>query len=344
TGTLLDTPRLYISEQNGPLRRVFARGEEFLVIARESSDPLTYGYWRISAIDGSVQRFQPALVDPLPDLAASTGATWLMVTAVPGTSTSRAQVYASDFTPVGEPIPLPFSTSTMGLVPGEGQYLATQYGRAVRISEAGELLDPEPIVYSAYKKDLTRGAYHDGVYQLAWAGQGIGSSVWASRIDAQTGTPLDPDDTFNEISGAKLLRTHTSYATGDFSVTRIDGDIVVHWLLSNGDVQGVRVDPATGMRANGSVSAPPTMARLSSLSYDPPYELHGLGTSALLVEVSRRIRTGPAEATSRIVEFGGARPINVPSFSRIQPAAAFNGENYLVAFRYRSYQAEVISK
>src|SRR5690606_38276984 len=167
TGTLLDTPRLYISEENGPLRRVFARGEEFLVIARESSDPLTYGYWRISATDGSVQRFQPALVDPLPDLAASTGATWLMVTAVPGTSTSRAQVYASDFTPVGEPIPLPFSTSTIGLVPGEGQYLATQYGRAVRISEAGELLDPEPIVYSAYKKDLTRGAYHDGVYQLA---------------------------------------------------------------------------------------------------------------------------------------------------------------------------------
>ncbi|AUX20502.1 uncharacterized protein SOCEGT47_009740 [Sorangium cellulosum] len=331
TGALVDMPRIRLGVAELVLG-VLARDDEFLVVtARDQPDP-DVRYHRIRGSDGRV------LEDPTPRLPAAppthmaaAGASYLFLVRTAG-SEREARLYDAELNPVGDPVILP-SSLARSLTPGEGQYLVAGYGQALRISEAtGAALDPAPIEFSRYNgSDSPLGVYKDGVYQLVWADQ---SAVYGSRIDAATGEPLDPDDTFNELSGVKVIRRLEHRLTGKFDVTIIGGDVVASWGEDLSEVHAQRIDLTTGLPVG---SRPTLLAYIPQTLYNyPTLDFQTLGDSVFFVNNETFLRPGTRSADERIATFGQDRDVAFRSRARYAPAVASNGNGYLVVFERRS--------
>ncbi|MGK4007182.1 hypothetical protein WMF31_31460 [Sorangium sp. So ce1036] len=320
TGALVDTPRIRLGVAELVLG-VLARDDEFLVVtARDRPDP-DVRYHRIRGSDGRV------LEDPTPRLPAvppahmaTTGASYLFLVPTAG-SEREARLYDAELNPVGDPVILP-SSLARSLTPGAGQYLVAGYGQALRISEAtGAALDPAPIEFSRYNgSDSPLGVYKDGVYQLVWADQ---SAVYGSRIDAATGEPLDPDDTFNELSGVKVIRRLEHRLTGKFDVTIIGGDVVASWGEDLSEVHAQRIDLTTGLPIG---SRPTLLAYIPQTLYNyPTLDFQTLGdsvSSSTTRPSCARARAPPMSASRRSARTGTWLSGAAPAMRRRSPRTA----------------------
>lgn len=181
----------------------------------------------------------------------------------------RAQVFdASTFEPRGASGPIAYTVpDNWGpppvVVAGGDSFLIVWKGNAQRVDTAtGAVLDATPLKPSKFSSGPTAGAYRDGVFYLSWVEL---RGVVLSRIRESDGASLDPDDDFNEISGAELVCTGAcaSYARLEpMSVSALGDDIVVTWSTepSSGhfSTQAALVDPSTGSRASAAATDPAT--------------------------------------------------------------------------------------
>ncbi|WP_437278663.1 hypothetical protein WME90_46885 [Sorangium sp. So ce375] len=341
TGAFVDTPRIRLGRGESVLK-VVARADEFLVVTVRDHPDNSVHYYRIRGSDGRVlDDPTPRLPAVAPTLVAATDASYLFLTPSAG-SESEVRLYDAELNPVGDPVIFPLTPTLMDdLIPGEGQYLVVGYGNALRISEAtGAALDPAPFVISRYSQGysrLTRGVYKDGVYQLVWA---VADVVQGSRIHAATGEVLDPDDTFNELTGAKLLRTlRNTVTTGVVDVTNLGGDVVASWGYDARKVDAIRVDLTTGLPINGTSPRTIAFELAPAILHYPTFELHPLGESVFLVNDDTFLRTGRVQA-GYPTSFGPDRVVSFRTYPRMDPAVASNGNGSLVVFSRESRTLE----
>lgn len=331
-GSLMDEPRIVLGEDEEVVG-VAGCDDEFLVASTSGG---TLRYRRIRGSDGRILSDDPTSRLPAepPLQMVSTGASILILTR--SGDDVAAQVFDANLEPAGDPAVLPaFSYLSSGAVPGDGQYLVASYGEAARIDEAsGALLDSPPILFSRYNSgpyNRARGVYKDGVYQLAWAG----GAIFGARIDAATGTPLDPDDTFNEVSGVKLLRTVNANLTSYFDVDLISDNVVVTYGYTNRDLEAIRVDVATGLAVDATAADLGLLAPAIGDGY-PTFSVHGLGERAFLVNDATYLRTGIGYDDNRVVRFADDRSVAKTSYPRYSPRIASNGSTYLAVFERAS--------
>lgn len=331
-GQILDAPRIVLG-QNETVLGVVGRDDEFLV-ASTSGGGVRYRHIRGS--DGAILSDDPTPRLPAspPVQMVSTGTTVLILTN--DDAGVAAQVFDASLEPVAEPVILAgFSSLSTGGIPGDGQYLVASYGDAARIDETtGASLDSPPILFSRYNTGTgrrARGVYQDGVYQLAWAG---GRGVYGARIDAATGEPLDPDDTFNETSGVKLLREVNANLTSEFDVDLVSDNVVVTYGYTSRTLEAIRVDVSTGLPVDTTAA---NLGLLAPAIVDyPTFSMHGLGERAFLVNDATYLRTGTGYDDNRVVRFAEDRSIAKTSYPRYSPRLASNGSTYLAVFERAS--------
>ncbi len=181
----------------------------------------------------------------------------------------RAQVFdAATFEPRGAAAPIAYTVpDNWGpppvVVAGDESFLIVWKGNAQRVDAAtGAVLDATPLEPSKFSSGPTAGAYRDGVFYLSWLEF---RGVVMSRIRESDGASLDPDDDFNEVSGAQVVCTGTCTAGARFepvSVSALGDDIVVTWSTQPSSsqflTQAVLVDSTTGSRAAGEATDPAT--------------------------------------------------------------------------------------
>lgn len=338
--TLKDMARIPLPSLNY-VWGVVARDDEFLVFGANSSAPSAVVYVRIRGADGAIL---PDVSERLPkptfmytgtgsagvSRIAATNRSWLFVAQQPA-GAFQLSLFDGDFQPIGTPVMLSVQSAPFDdVIPGDGQYLLIwSAGNAVRISEVdGSLLDASPIRFSRY--DYTtgaRGVYKDGIYQLAWPRYG---SLWGSRIRASDGALLDPDDTVNAVSGAKLLCSNrVDDDVIDFDLA-MDGTPVVAWTHSTGRY-AAPVDVTLGTRPGNDTALP-------SSAWSPlttRFEMHWLPGGGLLRESPDGISAVQGVALSQSpfqLKLGTKVGVVLSSPPRLEPATASNGSSFLVAF------------
>jgi MYXO-CTERM domain-containing protein len=144
---------------------------------------------------------------------------------------------------------------------GPGQYCLVGEEMAQRIDAAtGEPIDIAPIVltkYLDYPPDGdTHAAYVDETYVNAWADH---SHIFTIRVRASDGVVLDPDDDFNEFSGAHDVCNSCVPSGGRMvnvlGVTAKGAEAIVTYAYepysySTSTVNALRLDPASGELAD----------------------------------------------------------------------------------------------
>ncbi len=254
-GTATDLPRLRLSDASGVFYSA-AKGDEFLVGTLDFTTAVQV--FRVQGSSGAVDEVTTQLPSGTFN-AGGSSAHWLV--AHGSSADTYASVLDGAFTPVAAPTHLPAAVpADARIVAGDQQFLIVWPGNALRIDEAtGMLLDSAPIAFSQYNQGDTHGVFKNGVYQLAWL---MDHSGYGSRIRASDGAVLDPDDVFNQISGAKLLcqncsvdQTNVSFM-GTLHVGDIGSSVLVTWThmpnyAGPWVLYGARVDVATGTRSDG---------------------------------------------------------------------------------------------
>ncbi len=135
----------------------------------------------------------------------------------------------------GVDLGLPVNDEPLGLVAGPNQFGYVERGRLQRIAAAtGALLDGAPIEYSKYGYTGFSGtpaiAFDGANYIIVWFDAG---KLQATRVRASDGVVLDPDDDFNQVSGARVLCT----GSGSLPTLAIEnGKLYVTWTTNLGVV------------------------------------------------------------------------------------------------------------
>ncbi len=222
-----------------------------------------------------------------------------------------------------------FSVSHLVAAAAPSNFMLAWGHKGIRIAPAdGAPLDPAPVAFAGIDtgfgaSPVTSVAYDGANYYGVWTKD---SRLLGSRIRASDGQPLDPDDTFNAISGSIVLADDAS--VGQMPKAVFDGT----WLLvstapPNGVVSTVRVAPATGKRSD----APGT-----PLSYPP--------SGAVPLRYDMAVRNGRGFVVSD--DHGGAFSITNGVLSTVaaskvlakkghpssNPIVASNGSDYLVVW------------
>lgn len=339
----LDLPRIILPSVPYP-SAVYARDDDFLVVGTNGKS-----FELIRGGDGAVL---PNPTSTLPSSilgGAATKSTWLFITANMS-SNATAQLYGADFSRVATDLTIPNDSKVEAVIAGEGQFLLVWQGKAVRIRESdGVILDNPPIHFARYGLGPVRGIYSNGIYQLAWTNN---YDLWGSRIRASDGTSLDPDDEFNNISGAKALchlctvSAFPSVANNDFDLDVVAGTTILSWRSYDGsatsEVYAVPIDVTLGTRPDGSAAKPSTP--VASVGYQS--QIHALGNAGLFVEGVYRDTMSSFVLSSSPFGLQRSTAIRVPmsSATRGKPAIASDGTDYLVVFNQGgSFYASIIN-
>lgn len=333
-GSIQDYPRLVLG-RSSLLYSVAASGDDFMVnyIPHDPSAPgTTAATLRIHGEDGRFEDVSSALDATLTTLVGGDG-TWLAY------RNNSITVLDTDLQPVGAS----FSIAPQGVLRafhGDGQYLVTWPGFAVRVDEeTGARLDASPIQFSRYTTGVTEAVFVNGTWQLAWLDD---HDLYGSRIAAGNGEVLDPDDTFNQVSGAELLCNDCSSVAGNavtmgtlhLSVT--GGDAFATWTHlpynSQWRLFGARIDVGSGQRRQGAASSAELEigtinAQLVSLSGAGNLALGSTNTYAAPTITKLDVVAAPFD-----VNLGASHDFAQATPERLTPAVAYNGATFLVTY------------
>lgn len=308
-----------------------ARGDEFLLMSDSQ------GAFLLDGSDGSLRDVSASIP---PNTFAATGANdrWLIQT-IEG-DTLHERLLDENLAAVGNvhavtPI---LTTGVLGshVAAGGGYFLLYWDGGAVRVRASdGALLDTTPLAYSRYNHNDPRATYKDGVFQLVW---GNGQDLFGSRIRASDGVILDPDDTFNQVSGARLL-CHRCGGGGSVSNWQLndvgDDGILVTWLqatdtLLEHRLVGARVDVATGVRVDNTTSgAEFNIQNVGAVGY----ELRLTAAQGLLFTSNTVSAATYLSSPSPGVVVAPGNTLAVSSKTRKDLALAYGASQYLAVWR-----------
>jgi hypothetical protein len=292
---------------------------------------------RIRGSDGAV-------LESLPDAGRfawrTLAATDTTVLVVEYQAPHRVQLLdAEDLTPIGPVGSLPqLDNVEPTLVVGEGQYLITWPGYAARVDETTGLLDPEPIVVSKYSQGPMSGAFVAGNYHLAWRSSYDGA-VLGVRIRASDGLVLDPDDDFNERTGARVLcgPTCSPYQDPyDLSVHAVGSKVLTTWRDgwdSAYYLRGALFDGVTGQREGSAATE--VGGTLASVEHRPgPRHFDATGGTLLADNLMKSItlEAAPLSGTLGLQHF---MAMYIPP--RASPAVAVAGTTFLTAWTEDNY-------
>ncbi len=291
-----------------------------MIVTTTGTTTPEYHYQRVDSA-GQVNPAQvPAALTGKPIVrSASTGNTWAFLTAN-GTSASDVYVLSPDLTLRGAPTQLPWAASQTSLIPGPEQYAVLEYqSSVVRIDEDDAApIDMAPIKLTKYVTTGS-GAYYDGKYYF------LSGGFRTLRLDAQTGVVLDPDDDFNEASGAKSFYTPPgTISVSSLKMSALQGGPVVNFQSTSGQVRQIALDPATGLAKNPGSPAVDVATFGTSGGTSFSFFANPPGDAWILVDRNQAFRYGPA--VSNLLS-----PTST-NFNRWAPAVGSNGSNYLVAY------------
>ncbi|HKO46746.1 MAG TPA: hypothetical protein VJV79_03435 [Polyangiaceae bacterium] len=331
SGAVLDLPRIELGPGGSEALAVSARGDQFFVAWR-AKDSGSFRY-HITLVDGASGK----VTDLSSKVPVGVHLRDLQVTAnraligYVDAGTYKVALFDSSFAPIGVPAVLaaPSSAQLSPAVPGSGQFLIAWDGGAQRVNaDDGTLLDATPIQFSRYKRGQTWAAFVNGNYQLVWA---TDANLYGSRIRASDGMVLDPDDTFNQLTGAKLLCASCSETLMNVRVNALGSDALVTWTSVN--VSGprilllaARVSSTTGQRVDGETSS----AELS-LADGSQTELWLSGTSGLIL-TDNLMRSVSITPSPLAFQFGATSAVAVESTPRTAPRSASNGSSFLAVW------------
>lgn len=328
TGTPLDSPHRHL--RGVVVRAVVPVGPDFLVAALDY-DSTHVGYEaHVFRVDGGTGELGGDLPWSFgePVRAVSAGNTVLVTNRL----SQGVVLDAATLAAVGPTFDIPFNVEAM--VPGPDQYLLTD-GTQLMLVDAttGGPLDASPATFNGYRLPYSvDGVYEGGVYTLAWTS---GHDVYLSRVKPD-GSLLDPDDDFNQISGAISLCTGCSQSplagagNGGVSVASIGGQVTVFWTTYPAfgwQLRASRFDPATGMAVSGDTTAPELAL---SYSYRDPVMSVGDAGGVVLYKGQAdalEVTTDPFSIT----QVSGEQ-LPYRSASRSYPSVAYDGQTFLVAW------------
>ena len=149
--------------------------------------------------------------------------------------------------------------------------------------------------------------------------------MYGSRIRASDGVVLDLDDTFNQISGAKLLCESCANASGqvNLNINPLGASALVTWVGTQPQLYAARVDPTTGKRVDGKTNA----AELTP-AIDGQDEFVVSGTTGWLVN-HNKMRTIAITPSPLAFKLGTPATMSVESSPRTSPVSASNGSSFL---------------
>jgi hypothetical protein len=258
-GTLLDQIPLVLSTNGGGPALLSAADQTFLVAEGGV-------FHRIAVSSAGAANPVEHIPNPYGGARAVAGAgnTHFAVSLISGQGWNddviRLQTLSDDATTPSFPVEVairPTGQAEPTVIAGNNQFLvAWNGGEAVRFSPAGVALDATPIKFAGLSTynlhDLVTGVFDGSNYFIFWDAHG---QIFGARV-APDGTPLDPDDTFNSITGSHVVCDGMpSFATAfpNSLQASYDGrDVLVSFFTQQGSAQyklrGVRVDNATGER------------------------------------------------------------------------------------------------
>jgi len=312
-------------------------GPDFFVVwsaCESGASPCDVKGVRVRGSDGALlDPFTIAKADRVATLAIARRGTeyfvgWTTATEVRGSVVQNGAVIAGGANGrVYATLPA-FSGLPLVAAAGASNFMVAWGHQGLRIHPAdGAPLDPAPVAFAGIdtgygSSPITSVAFDGANYYAVWTKS---SRLLASRIRASDGQLLDPDDTFNEISGSIVVVEGAN--AGHTPDVVFDGTwLLVSSAFSSG-VSTIRVDPATGRRSD----APGT-----PVSYPPS------GTTSLRFDIA--IHDGRGFVVSD--DHGGAFTITDGVLSTVaapkafakkghssaNPIVASNGTDYLVVW------------
>src|SRR5262249_53182486 len=159
----------------------------------------------------------------------------------------------------------------------------------------------------------------NGVYYITIVGDNQ-TSLRLTRLAAD-GTQLEPDDDFNQIPGGHVIYSPSTNRISMIDIDRVGDQIVVTFFdKSFTELEALRIDPATGQRANGAVTVQPSSF---ASGVGSQYLLSPVGGGAMLFTDSNLVTGVTLSGDNRV--FGlianqNRKPIGVVSSLRTDPS------------------------
>ncbi len=317
-GSPAEAPRFLDGVSGGTLA-AGVRSQEVL-IAFSSGGGTAYRH--ISGVDGSPIGTTTTGLPTSPASITGGGAAWLILFRTG--SQLHARVYDSALAPVGPDLDVSAVCrpgELPNVIPGDGQFLLSGNNVALRISATGgQALDATPIALSQYVQfSYANGVYANGTYFLFYGA----TSAYSIRIKSD-GTLLDPDDEFNQKTGAKVLCAASASRMG---AALLDGSPAAIWQ-AGAAVLAAAVDPSTGVRKDGLTTAPPSLFALSAT--ERPFAASS--STHAFVGNGNALRALTAGAGASSIVAGNPVAIARKAEPHECPVVASNGSGYLVAY------------
>jgi hypothetical protein len=340
-GSAVDRPRLLLRSRVIGIRAVAARDDEFLVATLEENFDGPVHVYRINGATGAVDEVT-SLLPSRPSAIGASKDRWI-VSYVNGPKWEVVVLDAA-FKPVGPA--QSHTAAATGTVPhivaGDGQFLLAYPGAFLRVNAStGALIDAAPVVFSNYKVGKTRGVFKNGVYQLVWATTDTGQvfpTLYGSRVRASDGVVLDADDTFNQVSGAKVLCTACGAGLNQsrfndpvfVNDVGVPNAVLMTWIppVAGTPLSGALLDVTTGLRVDGKT----TGAQATGPELRDAPLIHTTGTWGAAFDPQGAhgltVTTNPLAFTSKLsgVFFNSA--------PRTSPGVGSNGSQFLAAWMH----------
>src|SRR5690606_10857657 len=191
--------------------------------------------------------------------------------------------------------------------------------------------------YSRYILGIPSVAYIGGSYVVAWTNSG---NIYSARVRASDGALLDPDDEFNQISGARTFCDWCSKnpslvgASGRVALEVFEGKLLLFWsdmpaALQPWNLHAAWLDPTTGLRVGGPTAG-------WDFALDPiesaDFFLDRVG-SDVVVQTGRQAQGYTVHTDPSGIDVHEQYSLVIRALDRHRPAAASNGSDFAVVWQ-----------
>ena len=200
---------------------------------------------------------------------------------------------------------------------------------AARVNPAGAVLDPDGLAVSSLAADQFRPAVcaGPGNWYAVWTDgrRGAATDIYGARVGGN-GQVLDPAGVMLSLVANEQLRAATASDGASYLTAWVD------YRNGNADIYGIRTD-AGGQALDArafAVCVAESAQTAPAVAYD--------GTNYLVVWEDRRGANRPDIFAARVSRSGtvldpGGIPVDTHPHEQAQPAAAFDGTNYMIVWQ-----------